>query len=77
MNNEDIIRERSAVNPSGSLFGCTASRILILAAARARQPLHELARKAHKARRRQNIWTVEELDFAAANANEIAKAFDW
>ena len=40
---------------------------------RINKPLEELKRKAQKARRRA-IWTVEELDLAAARA-EILKRF--
>ena len=39
-----------------------------LACARQAQPLAELERKAHKAARRQRIWTQEELDFIRAEA---------
>jgi len=62
---------------SAGIGQCATSRKLYIAASRARQPLHELARKAHKARRRQNIWTVEELDYSAANANEIVRVMGW
>lgn len=42
-----------------------------LTAARQAQPLAELARKAAKATRRQNIWTEEELDLGTAEAKAL------
>jgi hypothetical protein len=45
---------------------------------RLRQSLDELKRKADKARRRA-IWTLEDIDLARAEANEIGNALglDW
>jgi hypothetical protein len=49
-------------------------------AARLRQPEAELKRKADKARRRQNIWTNEELDYikvyAARFSRELKKLME-
>lgn len=39
------------------------------------QPTMELERKAKKARRRQNIWTVEEIDAARRFGDELAEFF--
>ncbi|KKL25214.1 hypothetical protein LCGC14_2407550 [marine sediment metagenome] len=44
---------------------------------RLHQPLEELKRKARKARERANLWTVEELDYAQAQAREIRKIIHW
>jgi hypothetical protein len=41
-------------------------------AVRRRQPEAELKRKADKARRRQNIWTHEELDYIKVHAARMA-----
>lgn len=43
-------------------------------AARRRQPEAELKRKADKARRRQNIWTAEELDLVHVQSVALAEA---
>jgi len=40
--------------------------------ARQAQPIEELRRKADKACRRANIWTVEELDYAKAHGRLMA-----
>lgn len=48
------------------------SREAAFRAARRRQSEAELARKAAKARRRQNIWTVEEIDLAAVQGVRLA-----
>ena len=37
------------------------------------QPTSELARKANKARRRQKLWTVEELDLCRRKGLEMAE----
>lgn len=42
--------------------------------ARLRQPIEELERKALKACNRANLWTAEELDFAAARGRALADA---
>lgn len=42
---------------------------------RRKQSLSELQRKAKKARRRDHIWTAEELDAAHAEAKELSKLF--
>jgi hypothetical protein len=44
---------------------------------RQRQPYAELERKASKAWRRQQIWTVEELDFAKAKGARLSAALKW
>jgi hypothetical protein len=41
------------------------------------QPIEELRRKAEKARRRDNIWTQEELDWADAEASELHRQIHW
>lgn len=69
--------ETTAVAQSGGARCSAAGRRLIIAACRARQPLAELRRKANKARNRANIWTIEELDLAAAEARRMADALGW
>lgn len=54
-----------------------ADRKALLRAARQRQPLAELERKAAKARRRQQIWTAEELDLAKAEAADLIANIQW
>lgn len=44
------------------------TRAHYLRARRKQQPIAELERKAKKAKCRSNLWTQEELDFAAARA---------
>lgn len=46
-------------------------------AARLRQPIEELERKAKKARERANIWTQEELDWAMKYAEELSRELRW
>ena len=41
------------------------------------QPLEELQRKANKAKRRQDIWTQEEIDAAKKEAEEMRRILGW
>ena len=43
----------------------------------AKQPTDELKRKAGKSRERANIWTQEELDYAARRGEELARSLKW
>lgn len=43
--------------------------------ARQRQPMAELERKAWKAKERARLWTQEELDLAAARAQDMIRYF--
>ena len=44
---------------------------------RRNQPIEELKRKAKKAIRKQNIWTIEELEWHRAEAKKLAKEIGW
>lgn len=58
-------------------MGHQTGREAAFQAARLRQPILELERKAAKARRRQQIWTAEELDLAKAKAHELWSGIQW
>ena len=51
----------------------------ILDAARKKQPVEELRRKAQKAKGRhsKNFWIQEEIDLADAEAREICQRMGW